>query len=177
VTSPGQGTFTYGAGTVVNLVAAAAGGYRFVHWTGNVGTVANVSAASTAITMNGDYSITAGFEAIPAQQYHLALSSTTGGSVTTPGEGTFAYAGGTVVDLVAEADEGYRFVEWTGGTGTIGDVDTGQTTVTMNLDCSIIANFGELRPAPANWWLIAGIVAAVVAAGLQIFFLLRRRPV
>ena len=37
-------------------------GYRFVNWTGDVGTIANVNAASTTITMNGDYSITANFE-------------------------------------------------------------------------------------------------------------------
>ena len=35
--------------------------YYFVNWTGNVGTIANANAASTTITMNGDYSITANF--------------------------------------------------------------------------------------------------------------------
>jgi uncharacterized protein YkwD len=40
----------------------AASGYHFVDWTGDVGTVANVNAASTTITMNGAYSITAVFE-------------------------------------------------------------------------------------------------------------------
>ena len=36
-------------------------GYRFVEWTGDVGTIADVYAATTTITMNGDYSITANF--------------------------------------------------------------------------------------------------------------------
>ena len=61
VTTPGVGTFTYSAGTVVNLVATPATNYTFVNWTGNVGTVANVNATSTTITMNGNYSITANF--------------------------------------------------------------------------------------------------------------------
>jgi len=44
--------------------------------------------------------------------YELSINSTAGGSVTTPGEGTSQYDPGESVDLVAEAEEGYRFVEW-----------------------------------------------------------------
>ncbi|HUX49018.1 MAG TPA: GLUG motif-containing protein [Dehalococcoidia bacterium] len=61
VSTPGEGTFSRPAGTVVNLVATPASGYRFVKWTGDVGTVANVNAAETTVTMNGDYSIMAKF--------------------------------------------------------------------------------------------------------------------
>jgi len=43
-------------------------------------------------------------------QYELTISSTGGGGVTTPGEGTFTYDEGRDVNLVAEAEEGYRFV-------------------------------------------------------------------
>jgi hypothetical protein len=46
---------------VVDLVAEAEESYHFVQWTGNVSAIANVSAASTTITMNGNYSITANF--------------------------------------------------------------------------------------------------------------------
>ncbi|NIW16783.1 hypothetical protein GWN19_05195, partial [Candidatus Bathyarchaeota archaeon] len=81
-----------------------------------------VYAASTVITMNGDYSITANFEEIPLVQYDLTISSTAGGSVTTPGEGVFTYGEVSVVGLAAEAEEDYRFVEWTGDVGTIADV-------------------------------------------------------
>jgi hypothetical protein len=61
-TSPSVGQHTYAAGTVVSITAAPAGGYRFVNWTGSVGTVANVIAATTAVTMNADYSIMANCE-------------------------------------------------------------------------------------------------------------------
>ena len=44
----------------------------------------------------------------------LTTSSTAGGSVTTPGEGVFTYDEGTVVDLAAEADACYEFINWTG---------------------------------------------------------------
>ena len=138
VTEPGEGLFTYDEGTVVDLVAEAEEGYRFVEWTGDVGTIADVYAATTTITMNGDYSITAEFVAI----YDLTISSTEGGSVTEPGEGVFpSYDEGTVVDLIAEAEEGYRFVEWTGDVNTIADVYAATTTITMNGDYSITAEF------------------------------------
>jgi len=144
VTEPGEGFFTYGVGTVVDLVAEAEEGYRFVEWTGDVGTIADVYAAATTITMNGDYSITANFVAF----YALTISSTEGGSVTEPGEGFFTYGVGTVVDLVAEAEEGYRFVEWAGDVGTIADAYAATTIITMNGDYSITANFEEISPSP-----------------------------
>jgi len=137
VTEPGEDTFTYDDGTVVDLIAEAEEGYQFVEWTGDVSTIADVYAATTTITMNDDYSITANFVAI----YDLTTSSTTGGSVTEPGEDTFTYDDGTVVDLIAEAEEGYRFVEWTGDVSTIADVYAATTTITMNDDYSITANF------------------------------------
>lgn len=65
VTTPGVGTFTYDAGTVVTLVATPDVGYQFVRWTGNVSRVSHVYTATTNITMNGDYFITANFEYVP----------------------------------------------------------------------------------------------------------------
>ena len=141
VTVPGEGTFTYYEGTVVNLVATANSGYYFINWTGDVDTITNVSAPTTTVAMNDNYSITANFEQIPPGKVALTTSSTAGGSVTTPGEGAFSYDGGTVVDLVAEAGEGYRFVNWTGNVGTIANVNAASTTITMNGDYSITANF------------------------------------
>jgi len=74
-------------------------------------------------------------------QYNLTISSTEGGEVTTPGEDTFTYDEGTVVNLVAEADEGYRFVDWTGNVSAIADVNAAATNITMNDHYSITANF------------------------------------
>jgi uncharacterized protein YkwD len=61
VITPGEGIFAYDVGTVVSLTAEAEEGYHFVTWTGNVGTIANASAASTTIVTNGRYSIRADF--------------------------------------------------------------------------------------------------------------------
>jgi len=83
---------------------------------------------------------------LPPEKYYLKISSTLGGSVTTPGEKTlFYYPGGdTVVDLVTEPSNiGYEFVNWTGDVSTIGDVDAATTTITItpDRDYEIVANF------------------------------------
>jgi len=147
VTTPGEGTFPYDAGTVVDLVAEAETGYQFVNWSDNVGTIADVNAASTTIIMNDDYSIGADFAAIPPVRYNLTISSTGGGSVTIPGEAMFTYDEGTLVDLVAEAKAGYEFVNWTGDVGTIISINTSITTITMHSSYSITANFVR-KPTP-----------------------------
>jgi len=51
------------------------------------------------------------------------------------------------VDLVAEADSGYHFVNWTGDVDTIADVNASSTTITMLDNYSIVANFEEEAPA------------------------------
>ncbi len=153
VTTPGEGIFPYDCGTVVDLVAEANEGYRFDKWTGDVDTIADVYATSTNITINGDYSITAEF----VKQYDLTTSSTEGGSITTPGGGKFTYDEGTVVDLIAEAGEGYLFINWTGDVGNISDVEAAITTITMYDNYEITANFEEnsLFPNPAGGCFIA----------------------
>jgi hypothetical protein len=80
-------------------------------------------------------------------QYELSIASTSGGSVTTPGEGVFTYDEGTVVDLVAEAEEGYQFAAWTGMVGRIADVGSPTTTINMSADFAITASFysSEIR--------------------------------
>jgi branched-chain amino acid transport system substrate-binding protein len=90
--------------------------------------------------------VSCGGEEVPEiAEYSLTISSTGGGLVTTPGEGTgsFTCDEGEVVDLVATADEGYHFVRWTGDVDTIADVNDATTTITMNGDYIIIANFEQ----------------------------------
>ena len=71
----------------------------------------------------------------------LTIDSDTGGSVTTPGEGTFGYSAGTVVKLKVNSDTGYTFDGWTGDVVTIANDGAAVTTITMNGDYSITANF------------------------------------
>jgi len=76
------------------------------------------------------------------ESYTLTIISTAGGSVTTPGEGTFPHDEGIVVNLVATADDGYEFHVWTGDTEHIADPSSASTNITMNGDYSITADFG-----------------------------------
>lgn len=171
VTAPGEGTLAYCESEVVNLVAEAESGYGFSSWTGDVSTIADASDATTTITMNGDYFITANFEQM-TPRFDLTISSTAGGTVTAPGEGTFTYDQGATANLVAEAEEGYRFVNWTGTVGAIVSVDAASTSITMNGDYSVTANF-EQEPS-INWLLIGGIIGVVVVVGLVILFVRKK---
>ncbi len=153
VITPGEGTFTFDEGTVVDLTAEAEQDYYFDNWTGDASTVGNLNYATTTITINDHYSITANFQQIPPGQFSLTIRSTIGGVVTIPGEGTATYDEGTVVNLMAEAEESHRFINWTGDVGTIADINAAVTTIAMNDDYLITANFGpEYDPIVATGW-------------------------
>ena len=83
----------------------------------------------------------------PPVQYQLTISSTTGGSANTPGEGVFPYYAGTQIQLAAEAETGYGFVNWTANpTITFGDASAAETTFTMpSQDVTVTAHFGVLH--------------------------------
>ena len=82
-----------------------------------------------------------------SEAYTLTIASTAGGSVTTPGEGTFTYDEGAVVNLVATADDSYGFQGWTGDTEDVADPGSRTTTMILSQDSSITANFGPTGPA------------------------------
>ena len=92
-----------------------------------------------------------GGEEVPEiMEYHLAISSMEGGSVTTPGEGISTYDEGKDVELVAVANEGYIFDGWIGDVDTIADDKNPTTTITMNADYIITASFKELPEQPTK---------------------------
>jgi len=67
VSPPGAGSVSpsggeHESGAQITLTASPASDYVFASWTGDVDAVADVFAATTTVTMNGDYSIMANFE-------------------------------------------------------------------------------------------------------------------
>jgi len=79
-------------------------------------------------------------------EYVLTAASSEGGTVTDPGEGNFTYFQGTVVDLLAVPDQDFEFVDWTGDVGTVADTNSANTTITMDGNYVIQANFAEVLP-------------------------------
>ncbi len=104
--------------------------------------------------------------------FALTVTSTEGGSVAYPSEGTTSYAAGTQVGLVAEPDAGWMFAEWTGDdVDTIEHVYDAVTAITMEADYEITANFARsITRVVAGGYHTLGLKpdGTVVAAGLDL---------
>jgi len=103
-----------------------------------------------------------------AVQYDLTITSTAGGVVTDPGEGTHSYAPRTVVDLVATPDCGYVFDKWAGDTGTIDDVNAAVTNITMSANYNITANFKPIPPDHYKFYEVDGKTAPYVGEAVEL---------
>jgi hypothetical protein len=142
VSTPGIGAFSETCGDSVNIVAANYSCYTFLNWSGTgvtAGKVTNPNLANTYITMDNNYSVTANFQPIT---FNLTTSATNG-SVTAPGQpGPFTYNCGQNISIVATpANSSCTFVNWTGSTTYIGNVNANSTYIIMNGNYSITANF------------------------------------
>jgi len=74
----------------------------------------------------------------------LAIYAEAGGSVNDPGEGVFRYDDGTDVNIAAVPELNYHFVNWTGTAvtaGKVADANAASTTVLVDDDYTLIANF------------------------------------
>jgi hypothetical protein len=77
----------------------------------------------------------------PSFYRYVTIESTVGGSVTQPGEGTFDYEFGEIVEVVAKPDPCFAFAGWSGSYyGTENPLD-----FFMDQDYTICANFLSLR--------------------------------
>ena len=137
-TSPSPGSNTYNSGTVVPITATPNTGYRFVSWTGNV---ADPNSSSTTVTMTGNKTVIANFE---SNQYILTMAiNNSGYGTTNPSPGSHTYNSGTVVQIIATPNSGYRFVSWT---GNVADPNSSTTIVTMGGNRTVISNFEVIPP-------------------------------
>ena len=90
----------------------------------------------------------------------LTLSSTAGGSVTDPGEGSFDYDDGTDVTLTATADDGYHFTHWS---GSIFDASN-PLICTVDNDYDVTANFDADAPAEQRTLTVSSTAGGCVSA-------------
>ena len=120
----------------------------------NTGTVNN-SDSTSWVTGTSDGGDLVGWNegVISGVRYNLRISSTSGGSVTSPGEGTFACNEGEAINLVATPDAGYQFVIWTATAGKFTNPNAATTTFTMpHQDITVTAHFvGPLDHFNCYW--------------------------
>ncbi|HOV49718.1 MAG TPA: InlB B-repeat-containing protein [Candidatus Cryosericum sp.] len=122
----------YNAGSVVTVRAAAAQGYAFGGWSGDLSGSAN----PTTITMTKDKNIAATFTALPSYTLTTTVSPGSGGTVSRSPAGS-SYLSGTTVTLTASAAAGYTFTGWSGDlTGS-----ANPATLVMNGDKAVTAVF------------------------------------
>ncbi len=143
VTTPGEGVFTYDAGTQVQLLAEAEAGYGFVNWTANATVAfADASAEETTFTMPAQaVTVTAHFDV--AFELGVAADPVAGGdAIDVAGKG--AYAVGATVRIRAVANPGYAFGNWTAdATVPFQDATAEETTFAMPAQAlTVIGHFG-----------------------------------
>lgn len=142
--STGCSAGQYHRGEIISLTASPAPGWQVSEWNGT----GNDSSTSTTIsvTMPGlsgfDYTVWVYYSQIPCYTLTRASNPAPGGTigaspspncVTAPGN----YVTGTEVALTAKPNTGYTFSGW--GVDVTGT--TNPTTVTMNADKNVTANF------------------------------------
>jgi len=136
-----EGEGEYYFGEEVDIIAEAEEGWEFVEWTGDTGYVDDPEAAEATVTMPADdVELTANFE---QATYILTINADPeeGGIV----EGAGEYYFGEEIDILAEAEEGWMFIEWTGDTDYIDDPEEAEATVAMPADdVELIANFEQI---------------------------------
>jgi len=137
-TADGAGTYIHG--TTATLTATANTGYHFLNWT--MGGEVVSSEASYSFTVTGDNEYMANFE-LNSYEITTIANPTDGGTVT----GADTYNHFDTCTLMAAANEGYTFINWTKGGEEVTTSTTYSFTVTEAGD--YVANF-ELNTYEVN---------------------------
>ncbi|MCX5645463.1 MAG: InlB B-repeat-containing protein [Phycisphaerae bacterium] len=163
-----DGTYSSPCGTEVLYYAVADQGYHFVRWTGTLVDTGKVDSTSPSarFTLDGQDTLRAQFEKEATGSCSVTISSTTGGAVYVlggdvwvPRSGALKYPCGTRVSVSPRPYAGYYFVNWTGTAvtaGKVADPASASTTVTVDADCTLSANFAP-GPPPGQYTLTVSI--------------------
>lgn len=121
-----------GSGTLVK--AQPNEGYKFTKWSDGITT-----AERTDSNVTSDGSFTANFVAEQTFTLTTVVSPLRSGTITLmPGGGT--YSAGTVVTVIATPSSGREFSYWV---GPVANAELPQTTVTINSNTQVVANFTQ----------------------------------
>lgn len=143
----GAGTFALNSSVVITAVPNA--GHIFTSWTENGITISNSSDYQFTITKNRD--LIANFTVVPPGSFGVNLSSNPAAGGINTGFGV--YAPSTFVTVIATANAGYAFVNWT---------ENGIAVSTnSNYQFTIIAN----RTLVANYSAVPGVGPSAIDLG------------
>lgn len=167
--SPSTGEHKCAQGSLISITVNPGIGYKFDGWTGDV---SDPSSTTVIVTMDSDKSVTANLSLIEETTYALTLEVNGAGSVNMP-TGIHLFAKGTVVDIVATPEKGYQFVNWT---GDVADPDSASTTVTIDSNKKVTANFSisgntttpassSGRPSATTLGIEIAVALVVIIAG------------
>jgi hypothetical protein len=136
----------------VKLEAIPIQGYRFVSWSG----AEFDSASSITIEMNFNINLQANFSPI----IPILTMDKHGHGTILPAPGLYPYPTGTVIDVKATPDKGWKFDRWT---PNVSDPNSAETSLTLNSDTRVTASFSLIWTV----WMILGIViASLILAGI-----------
>ena len=130
----GGGTYTMGQTVTVEAIAEA--GYRFTGWTGVNETMVSTDKVYGFEMPAADIQLTANFELIG---FEVSVSVQPEGAGTVTGNSGFTM--GEQVQLQAQAEEGYRFVNWTSANGTVVSTEQSYGFEMPAADIHLTANF------------------------------------
>ena len=151
ISSSGAYTDSYLEGTKVGITSEPATGYRFVQWDDG-----NTDQTRT-ITVTGNTTYTAQFEAIPQYNITVAVASGQSARGTVTGGGT--YYENTKATLRAQPNPGYRFVRWNDGE------ISNPRSVTVTANATFTAEFEEFHVVWVDLGLPSGKLWAEVNVG------------
>jgi hypothetical protein len=138
------GSGAYASGSIVTVTATPNAGYTFKNWTES-GNIVSVS-SSYQFTLNGNRTLVANYNVIPASQLALVLSSSPAIGGSTSGSGS--YSSGTSVTAVASPNSGYAFINWTENGNQVSTSASFTFAITANR--TLVANFATPPIGPGQ---------------------------
>jgi len=156
-----EGSYTYSEGEEIEIIANPANGWQFDGW---IGEVTDPASMETTVVINSDKTVSASF----SQIMHSLSIEVSGKGDTSLEAGSYSYAEGTMMNITATPEAGWRFDGWS---GEVSNPTSATTTILIDADKTVSASFSEVMP----YAKIIGIIAGAVGAGLATLFVTRRK--
>jgi len=142
------GSNPFSCGSLIPIYANTSTCWSFQNWSPPIGLV-DPNNSNTTVLITKDMVYTANF--LPAGNYTLTVGLPINGNITDPGENaTFGYSCGTVVNLTAVPGTNCTFSKWIGDIGTISNISSYSTNITISGNYSINCSFIPIVSPPIN---------------------------